>query len=384
MADFPTDLVISAVISGLFFILFGLLVYQSIKKNRTAYILTISLFLGGIGGIISVLQNIVSIGSKYFLYTSLIVWSIVYFLIYIFFEQLFASKPDRIRLSIASVLLFASIFFDILYLFAPTASFLELTGDLQLRYETFLNIMQWGWDTSYNLLGLLIFIFGAYVHFKSFQFTREKVTIVQAISMCIIGSGFIVGYVGGDIFKNSDFFGIGDGIKIVGMLLFAFIYVIRIDFIYRLPVNVYFILVFTKFGLNIHISRVHDTSVNAKIEDYNEEKLINENLLSSLITAISGLLNESLGSEKELKSIVAEDRTLVMDSGEYATCAVLCDRPTFFLEKSLMNLIKSIEQNYGEKLSKSAIIKEDFKGVDNLIRKIFPFLIIEKAKINLE
>ncbi|MHA1461849.1 MAG: hypothetical protein ACTSQ0_02130, partial [Candidatus Heimdallarchaeota archaeon] len=294
-------LIVSAIISGLFFILFILMMYQSVRKNRTAYVLTLSLLIGGIGGIVSVLQYVdTGVASKYFLYSSLIIWSFVYFLIYIFFEELFTEKPNRFRFAMMIILLFASITFNLLYLFAPTVNYLNLTGDLAIRYTAFLDILEWSWDISYNLLGLLIFVFGAFVHFNAYKFTREKITLIQAISMVIIGLGFIVGFVGGDIFRNSDFHDISDAVKIVGMLIFALIYIIRIDFIYRLPVNVYFILVFTKIGLNVHISRVLDTSKIANDESQSNETLINENLLSSLISAISGLLNESLGSTKDL------------------------------------------------------------------------------------
>ena len=265
-----------------------------------------------------------------------------------------------------------------LYLFAPTVSYLNLTGDLATKYTAFLDILQWSWDSSYNLLGLLIFVFGAFVHFHAYKFTREIITFIQAISMVIIGLGFIIGFVGGDIFQKTDFHDIADIVKIVGMLTFAIIYIIRIDFIYRLPVNVYFILVFTKIGLNVHISRMCVSSKKTNNESQSTGTLINENLLSSLITAISGLLNESLGSTKELKAIIAEDRTIVMDTGLYSTCAVLCDRPTHFLNKSLSNLRKSVEITYQEKLTESTIIKEDFKDISELIKKNFPFLLVEK------
>ena len=372
-------MIISAIISGLFFILFILMTYQSIRKNRTAYVLTFSFLIGGIGGITSVLQYVISTASDYFLYTSLIIWSFVYFLIYIFFEELYSVKPNRFRLATMTILLFASIVFNLLYLFAPTVGELGLTGDLASQYTIFLDIIQWSWDTSYNVLGLLIFIFGAFVHFKAHKFTKEVIILIQAISMVIIGAGFIIGFVGGDIFNESNFFDIGDAVKIIGMLIFAVLYIIRIDFIYRLPINVYFVLVFTKIGLNVHISRVRDTSKEIDEMKKGSETLINENLLSSLITAISGLLNESLGSTKELKAIIAEDRTIVLDSGLYATCAVLCDRPTHFLNKSLSNLRKSVEVGYKEKLTESTILKSDFSGINELIEKTFPFLIIDNV-----
>lgn len=376
MADI--GLIVSAIISGLFFILFILMIYQSVRKNRTAYVLTLSFLIGGIGGIASVLQYVITSASQYFLYSSLIIWSLVYFLIYIFFEELYTEKPNRFRFALMTILLFASILFNLLYLFAPTVSYLNLTGDLATKYTAFLDILQWSWDSSYNLLGLLIFVFGAFVHFHAYKYTREIITFIQAISMVIIGLGFIIGFVGGDIFQKTDFHDIADIVKIVGMLTFAIIYIIRIDFIYRLPVNVYFILVFTKIGLNVHISRMCVSSKKTNNESQSTGTLINENLLSSLITAISGLLNESLGSTKELKAIIAEDRTIVMDTGLYSTCAVLCDRPTHFLNKSLSNLRKSVEITYQEKLTESTIIKEDFKDISELIKKNFPFLLVEK------
>ncbi|MBN1330912.1 MAG: hypothetical protein JXA54_15680 [Candidatus Heimdallarchaeota archaeon] len=367
-------MIISSVISGLFFILFVLFFYQTIRKNRTAYVLTFSLLLGGIGGIVSVLQYVISAPYSLFLHLSLIVWSLVYFMIYIFFEELYTNSPQRYRLVLVIIILFASIVFNLLNMFMPTTGDLGLAGDAAENYQRFYLIIEWSWDISYNLLGLLIFIFGAFVHFKSYKFTKEKIILIQAISMCVLAAGFIVGFVGGDILDNALFFDIGDGIKIIGMLSFTLIYALYPDFIYRLPVKVYFILIFTKFGLNIHIGRVHDVIIDTISNEEKERNVISENLLSSLITAISGLLFESLGSKKDLKSIIAEDRSLILNNGESTTCAILCDSSTYFLEKSLTNLRKSVEAQYKDKLMKPVIIKEDFQDAGKLIKKSFPFL----------
>ena len=373
-------MIISSVIAGLFLILFVLLIYQTIRKNRTAYVLTSSLLVGMIGGIVSALQYVVSVPNNLLLYMSLILWSIVYWMIYIFFEELYTDKPQRYRLVIITIILIMSIVFSLLHMLSPTGGELGLTGPAAENYAKYFSFIEWSWDISYNLLGLLIFIFGAYVHFKSYQFAKEKIILIQAISMCILAAGFIVGFVGGDVFNLAIFFDIGDGVKIMGMLMFALVYAIFPDFIYRLPVNVYFILIFTKFGLNIHIGRVRDASFDAYTDEEKERRLISENLLSSLITAISGLLNESLGSKKDLKAIIAEDRSLVLNNGEDATCAILCDNSTHFLEKSLRNLRIMVEERYQDKLKKSVIIKEDFQDAGELIRKSFPFLEIEINK----
>ncbi|HUT81719.1 MAG TPA: hypothetical protein VMZ29_11005 [Candidatus Bathyarchaeia archaeon] len=370
-------MIISSVISGLFFILFFLLVYQTIRKNRTAYVLTFSLLFGGIGGISSALQYVISTPYSLLLHLSLILWSFVYFMIYIFFEKLYTNRPQRYRLVLITIILFASIIFNLLNMFIPSAGELGLTGTALENYQQFYLIIEWSWDISYNLLGLVIFVFGAYVHLKSYKFTKDKIILMQTISMCVLAVGFIIGFVGGDIIDNTIFFDIGDGVKILGMLIFTLIYAIFPDFIYRLPVNVYFILIFSKIGLNIHIGRIQGTIIDSNTAEEEEKKAISENLLSSLISAISSLLTESLGSKKDLKAIIAGDRSLILDNGEYATCAILSDNSTYFLEKSLNNLRKSIETRYKEILMKPVIIKEDFQDAGKLIRKSFPFLKLE-------
>ena len=370
---------ISVAIAGLLVLLVALLIYQSIRKNRKAYILTVSLAIGAIAAIFSFVKYLVETNSNYFLYFGLIIFSIMYYLIYFFFENLSSSKPNRFRLAITTIVLFSSMVFHLLILISPSTSDLGLSGTEKDIYEKFIKTIIWGADVSYNLLGILIFVFGAFIQFKAFKFSREVVIFMQAISMVILSLGFIVGFFGGDVVKADGFLDIGDGIKIVGMLIFATIYIIKIDFIYRLSVNVYFILIFTKIGLNIHISRVHDARHKSENNEQNIKDIINENLLSSLITAISSLLKESLGSSKNLKAIIAEDRTVILDSGQYASCAILCDKSTFFLEKSLNNLLNEVEKKYQLDLMKSAIIKADFKEIEDLINKTFPFLIIEKS-----
>ncbi|MEA2070668.1 MAG: hypothetical protein U9O98_05190, partial [Asgard group archaeon] len=124
-----------------------------------------------------------------------------------------------------------------------------------------------------------------------------------------------------------------------------------------------------------NISKIRNTTTTTETTTKPE---INENLLSSLISAISGLLSESLGSNKPLKFVESEDRTLVLDTGDYVTCAILCDQPTYFLIQSLKYLRNLTEKTYEGEFSQSVIQKEKFKGVKNLIHKAFPFLVIEE------
>ncbi|TFF84613.1 hypothetical protein EU523_01520 [Candidatus Heimdallarchaeota archaeon] len=383
IADLP-HFIITTIITALFFVLFGLMLYQTLRKNRKAYVLTISIFVGGLGGILGMLQDLLAGASRYLLFYSLIVWSICYFLIYLFFEELDTSKPNRLRLVVASILFMASILFNQLFLFIPgvSGSIIEsLTNPTLISFfedfSIFKRTLELMWDGAYDGLGVFIFVFGAYVHFKSYKTNRELIPLFQAIALIFIGIGFISGFTG-DVVRGVDFdFGlVGDALKIVGMLVFSLIYIIRVDFIYRLPVDVFFIMVFTKTGLNVHISRVRNP--RRKEWETITDRKTNENLLSALISAVSGLMKESLGSEKPLETIVAKDRTFVLDSGDLATCAVLCERPTFFLERSIKILRKSVENQFHDSLKKSAINKADFDEVEQLIREVFPFLVIEQ------
>ncbi|MEA2070936.1 MAG: hypothetical protein U9O98_06560, partial [Asgard group archaeon] len=207
-----TDFFISTSIAVLFLLLFALMLFQSIKKHRRAFILTASLLVGTFGGVISALQYVISAYEKYFLYFSLIIWSITYFMIYIFLEKLYSPKPNRIRLAIISVFLFSSIVFQLLTLLAPDAGTVDPSNVFRTLYANFTNGIIWGMDISYTLLGSSIFIFGAYVHYKAYMFNKEPVILIQVISTAIIALGFFVGFIGGDIFKISVFLAIGDGI----------------------------------------------------------------------------------------------------------------------------------------------------------------------------
>ncbi|MBD3190232.1 MAG: hypothetical protein GF308_06295 [Candidatus Heimdallarchaeota archaeon] len=367
MADI--NIIISSIFLGLFFLLFSLMVYQSIRKQRKAYLLTISLFLGSIGGIISIfdiIRDSLGIQHRYFLFLALVIASISYYLIYLFFEQLIEERPNRIRLVIASIFLFSSIIFNQLFFYFAYYS------NIETSYVKAIEIL---WDISYDALGLFIFIFGAYVHFKSYHINKEWIPLVQAISLIFISIGFIFGFLSDVISLSIP--KIGDILKIVGIVAFSGVYIVRIDYIYRLPVNVYFILIFTQSGLNIHISQTHLVSEEVDLDV--TEKQYDEKLLSGVITAISNLLKESLGSREQLEKIVSGDREIILDSGEIATCAILCDRSTFFLHRSLVDLRKSIEKKYKLELTKTIIHKADFIELSTIIQQTFPFLVIEEV-----
>lgn len=367
MADI--NIIISSTFVGLFFFLFILLVYQSIRKQRKAYLLTISLFIGFFGGIISifdVIRDKIGVEHRYFLFLALVIASISYYLIYLFFEQLIEEKPNRIRLIIASIFLFSSIIFNQLFFYYAYYSNIS---------ASYVKVIELLWDLSYDAFGLFIFIFGAYVHFKSYHINKEWIPMVQAISLIFISIGFIFGFLSNVI--SLPLPKIGDILKIVGIIAFSAVYIVRIDYIYRLPINVYFILIFTNSGLNIHISQTH--LVSEEGDSDNNKTPYDEKLLSGVITAISNLLKESLGSKEQLEKIVSGDREIILDSGELATCAILCDRSTFFLNRSLTSLRKAIEKKYKLELAKAIIHKGDFQELDTIIQQTFPFLIIEEV-----
>jgi hypothetical protein len=367
------ELLVAIIYVVLFFVLFALFLYQSISKHREAYTFTISLFFGTIAGILSIFDVIrvdLGINNRLLLFISLIIASCCYFLIYLFFEQLVTLRPKRVRLIVASILLFASIVFNQFFYYYWTYTTIE---GLPLR------ILELSWDFSLNFLGIFIFTFGAYIHFQSYRLNRDVLPLIQALSLCLITIGFVLG-----LLTDLRVFAIpqiADVLKILGLFIFIIAYVIKIDYIYRLPVNVYFILTFSNTGLNIHIARIMNQNFINSNEVNEEIKGFNEKILSGVIVAIRNLLQESMGSRKKLESIVTGDRTIILDSGELATCAILCDKATYFLKNSLVKFRIKVENEFTDELQKVTIIKEDFETMDQIIKETFPFLILEKRKI---
>ncbi|MFX1296546.1 MAG: hypothetical protein ACFFD2_17025 [Promethearchaeota archaeon] len=373
------DFYISIAIMAFFLILFALFSYQSIKKGRKAYILTFGLLLGVLGAFFALLKEALPLSSEIsslFLHISLIIYSFQYFTVYIFLEQLEELRPKVYRLVIMVLFILLSIVFSII-------TWINLPGP-NPEIVSFNNISEYLWDFFYNGLGILIFTFGAYVFYKIIRATHEKESIFLWVGMVTLSLGFFVSLLGDTYsFLNKNitlpeigFFEnallIGDLVKILGMLIFIVVFIVKIDYIYRIPQDVYSIFIFTGSGICLYVAHT-ENSENIRID---------EDLMSGVLTAISTLMQETFRSkisdDKGVNEIYTEKKVCLVERENFSGAAVLCSKITYFLKCSLKNLVDAFETNYIKELEEKNTELAVYDGAAKIVTDNFPYVRILK------
>ncbi|MFX0090708.1 MAG: hypothetical protein ACFFBD_03005 [Candidatus Hodarchaeota archaeon] len=436
MQDLTFRFLIDIGIIAFFVALFVLFVYQSIKKQRKAYVLTFGLIMGASGALFSTFSTLISdlghsstdsvlagrfltsmfgfivlagslvmtiiiwqmkqtkvispeleyiafggiligigftlfgvlvggntSGSFYLTVISITVYSVSFLFIYAFFEQLEQEKPERIRMLIIACLFLAICFTGWLTLF-----------DLSSIPGEFGKVAIVMWDFAYDSFGVVIFIFGAYVHYKAYNYTRERNLFILTIGATLIAIGFVIGFLNdikSDFLFLNEIFSLlgdlggvlGDFVKLLGMAIFFIVYILNIDYLYRIPVNIYAIMFFSSAGLSLY---------SAKVESPIE---IDDSFISAVIVAISEFIKQVIGTRGTLERIITQDRTFVFSSGENISAAIFADRSTYFLSNSLRFATAELDKSLGEKFDPGSYdLDEIAPKVEEIFLKHFPYI----------
>lgn len=352
------SLIIAIVLTILFLITTALFIYQTIRHNRRAYILTVGIIFGVFAGFFTILYD----GSfftgelaSWTLRLELISWSFLYFFVYLFIEELESTQPNSIRLSVASFLFGGFLVFSVLSM-SP-----QSTNEIVLL-----------WDFFYNALGAFAFGFGAFSFIQAYYVVREKYPLIQGVGMISVVIGFILAFYGDmDAFYLKTGLDLGifpDVLKIVGLLLFIFIYLYKIDYLYRLPVQVISIAIYSTSGLPIYIAKAKGRKLMAEIDHM---------LLGGMFQALNDIMQKATGSIHHIKELSNRDRVITFYAAEKITLAVTASRSTHFLENAMKSATKLFEEHYTKELTHELLNTEEFKETGKILSKAFPFLEIE-------
>ncbi|MHA1650999.1 MAG: hypothetical protein ACTSYB_12460 [Candidatus Helarchaeota archaeon] len=354
-------------ITILFIVLLVLFVVQSIRHHRTSAPLLLSLFLGFLAGVVTILGELLSVSvimNYSLLALQLNLYGFQFFFFYIFLERLISEKINTKRyVLVVSILLIQT------FSLWATVIFLDWTEVTQIFWFFA--------DTAYMILGLLVFFgFGFVIYFKTYLFTRETKPIIFSIAMLIISIGFI--FLG--VKDCLDFFDIsipfvgyavalGNAFFVVGLIIFTITYVFDIDYIYRLPHNVYLLMVLTRAGIPLHIVKFK-TKRNIDHES---------DLLSGLISAINNVFEEVFRTTASIRKISSDDIHLLMESGEKVVCVLITDNLSFFLTRALKRYTKIFEQEFQLELEENIQDSVVYNKAVELIKPIFPFFKVDKV-----
>ena len=95
-------------------------------------------------------------------------------------------------------------------------------------------------------------------------------------------------------------------------------------------------------------------------------------MVAGLISAVSTFTAElKRGSQGELQSIVHQDIALLLEHGEYVTCALLSNKDTYDARALQRRYIEEFEEKYSSSLAQFDGRLATFRDADGLFDEIF-------------
>ncbi|MHA1284599.1 MAG: hypothetical protein ACTSQP_19030 [Promethearchaeota archaeon] len=347
---------------GLFSLLM-LFLYQLGKKKRKVPELIVGLIFGTIGATIALIESLGLVESDPFLRAALlpihlICYGLLIFFFYLFLESILTVQINIPRFLIAFSLLFLQIIADILIIWFDSNA---VTQNIWLLA-----------DIGYDSLGIYTFLFvGLLVYVRSYQYTKEKKTIILSVAILIIGLGYVVlslndytGYFGVTPDWISDISVLGDVLPFTGILLLLITYLSDVNYIYNFPFDNYVLMVAYKYGIQIH-------SVYFKTK---KEVDLDVHLVSGFLSSLNTIFGSILGKEDVIEHISGKKTHIISENGEYISATVISEKINKYLKRSLRRYVREFEERYRSELKENLSEISHFNNAIEMISPIFPFL----------
>ncbi|MFW9992224.1 MAG: hypothetical protein ACFFD4_09280 [Candidatus Odinarchaeota archaeon] len=357
--DIDADVFVnSAVVIGLL-LLGTVFVYQTRKKGRKANYLNFGLVFPVIGQSMYVLAIIYFfpdvqpiVAAKYI---RDLFFGLFYYMVFLHYQAL-----SRQRLNITLNTVFAGI----LAMFGTVLSIHVINPDVVFVAEVT--------RRTANLIGLAVFSYVSYASLLTALKLKEKEAIIESMSLSVIFFAHVI-YVLGDngllqIFKlGTGYEMLADVLGTAGLFGFILTYLLNVNYLYRLPVPIHQIMIYSESGLPVYDRKVFTRGIeNPEVESI---------LFAGVITAISKLISESLGSLAKLRYIDASGKQIFIDSREGISLVVIADRGTKFLLNSLELLNNLIPSELKTAINATVTDMSELRPeMDRLVKKSFPYL----------
>lgn len=368
MAD-TFQMAINGFISGFFGILLALFIFQATRRKRPAPHFLVLLTCGFVGGIFAFLESAELPALRAYrgllLSAQLSFYGLQFFFFFVFLENLVGARVHTIRLVVAlGFLLLQVVSLWLIVWFQDTG----VTSDLWLLA-----------DIGYDGLALYVFLGrGVPIYAKTYRFTKEKRPLLMAVALLVVGLGFVIitlvdqfsywATVPPGLEAVRD---LGEILPMTGLFLFLLAYLTNVDYLYRLPNDVFLLLVLHNSGIAMHSVRFR---TRAQVE-------IDEMLFSGMISAIKSVFNELFRFKPDLniRTITSEGLYVLIDSGPKISTIVVSDQLSYFLDKSLKRYRREFEREFTEQIDSGVDEVSQFNHATTLLPEIFPYLVVEEV-----
>ena len=359
MNSLDTADIILISINAVLALLLSLFIYQTVRKNRHAHVMTLGLLFGLMGvSIFSIqifLPDLLSYGDAAILANG-VFYILMFYSLFIHFERVNALAPRLVPLAIMSGLAAVGLTTSAVILGVGSSSALILLNNF-----------------AHDAIRGLVLLLAAFTAFRGWLLTHEREGMMEWVSLLILAIGGIPTILG-NYTEIDDFLGLGlyewgDLVTFIGLLILVLIYIYNPDYLYRMPVPIHGVIMYNSTGIATYSRQVRNKGFEAT-------KMPDE-LMSMSITAISSVLSESLHGSAELRHIDAKFRILIFETRGDITVMLICAKATYFLRRSLKLLLHNISDSAYEVLAAEAYNKteEIETEVDHAVKSALPYLV---------
>ena len=348
----------------LFGLLLALFIYQTRLRQRRVPFLVSSLVFGLFAGLFGFLD-----GAGWVDHYIGIVMQLNLSGFQIFFFYLFIEALSDVRIGVAK---FA---FAFCLLVMQTLSLWSFFWMHALGVSDFDSQVWFFADFGYGMQALFVYLgLGVYFYLKVFRLTKEVKALLLAIALMLVSVSFLVSFTK-DMTDFAhiplpnwydDLSTVAQGLVLVGLTFFTVVYLVDIDYLYRLPFDIYQLQVAYKTGITIH-------SVKFKARSSIE---LEEDLLSGLLSTINSVFQAIVKEgESGINTISGKKMHILIESGQKISIIVPCERPSIILVRAMRRYVAEFERMFSVRIGDNDTLVNDFDSARVLLKKIFPFLI---------
>lgn len=369
--------IVGYTLSAVLIVLGIVLLIKSIRLKVNINLLFVVILCSAVGNLLAIAFGMIAalVGQ--------ILISIGFIALFLHYETIATRKPNMLITGILLMLFAMVVAFNILLIiFLSNYDQIELVN--QNKQSFFFKIDDPVYKTAYilevyfiSIIALITFIRSFVVIFRAYLLSKSKPALVDSI-----GLGFLIIY--RILFLPRYFLSVEQfmtistialGFSVVGLFMILVNYIVNPDYLYLLPFPIHSFMIYNNNGVLCYSRKVEQ--VQPEMED-------KDLLISGAFSAISSLIQESLGADAKIQYIDAQQyqiyfNPLPKNSG---TLVVIAYGETALFLRSLQRFTASISPTLLTSLNDVTIQTIFKQEIDTLIQKSYPY--VNFAKKNRE
>ncbi|MHA1911454.1 MAG: hypothetical protein ACTSYA_07145 [Candidatus Kariarchaeaceae archaeon] len=251
----------------------------------------------------------------------------------------------------------------------PMSSLLASVYAIYLYSELYLDISKEPNETAYSFLfdifQLIVFLYAFYAYYQvHLTITYTEIKRISITVLTVIGVLSVISL--SEIMEHFFHYDFYAAIPMaVCFLVIAIVYLIYPMYVFLLPIEIHQIFVTHKDGRGLF-------SVKCSEESQFDE--LDTLLISGAASAISNFVHEVVGTASPLRSIILDDRVLIIEEHGPISAMMIVSRPSYLLRRALTQFATDFHTRWASELVNFDGLLNRFYSAEELVVQCFPFL----------